>query len=74
MLVISYADFFADPAQYKQAAATTGIKILPERKAKKAKRLPRRIQKKLDALDAVVGIIPEDIDVDAIKAERLARQ
>lgn len=30
MLVVSYADFFANPSQYKNEAALSGLKILPE--------------------------------------------
>ncbi len=67
MLVVSYADFFANPAQYQKTASLTGIKILPEKKTKK---ISRRVQKKLDALNAVVGIIPSDIDIDALLEER----
>ncbi|MBR0100576.1 MAG: hypothetical protein IJP90_12825 [Treponema sp.] len=71
MMVVSYTDFFANPAQYKQAASLSGLKILPEKKKKK---FPRRIQKKLEHLEAVIGILPDDIDEEAIKAERLSRQ
>ncbi|MBR1404240.1 MAG: hypothetical protein IJ558_08665 [Treponema sp.] len=71
MLVVSYADFFANPAQYKEKAETFGIKILPKKKEKK---ISRRLQKKLDALHAVIGILPADIDENKIKEERLARQ
>ena len=67
MLVVSYADFFANPKQYQECASVSGIKILPEKKQKK---VSHRIQKKLDALNAVVGIIPSSVDVDALLAER----
>lgn len=71
MLVVSSADFFSNPTLYKEKAENYGIKILP---LKKEKRLSRRIQKKIDALNAVIGILPSDIDEKSIKAERLTRQ
>lgn len=71
MLVVSYSDFFANPAQYKEKAETFGLKILPKKKEKK---ISSRIQKKLDALHAVIGILPEDIDEIKTKDERLSRQ
>ncbi|MCR5124560.1 MAG: hypothetical protein K6B43_05130 [Treponema sp.] len=67
MLVVSYADFFANPAQYKESAAISGLKILPEKKQKK---LSRKIQEKLDHLQSVVGIFPQDVDLDALLEER----
>lgn len=71
MLVVSYSDFFANPSQYKEKAETFGLKILPKKKEKK---ISSRIQKKLDALHAVIGILPEDIDEIKTKDERLSRQ
>jgi len=35
MLVVSYADFFANPALYKEKAENYGIKILPQKKREK---------------------------------------
>ena len=67
MLVVSYADFFANPAQYRERAETSGIKILPKKREKKNS---RRVRERLDALNAVVGIIPPDIDADALLEER----
>ena len=43
MLVVSYADFFANPSRYKDEAENYGIKILPQKKQKK---ISRFIQKK----------------------------
>ena len=71
MFVVSYADFFSNPTLYKEKAENYGLKILPQKKIKKPS---RRIQKKLDALEAVIGILPSDIDENQIKTERLARQ
>ena len=71
MLVVSYSDFFANPTLYKDKAESFGLKILPKKKEKK---ISRRIQKKLDALHAVIGIIPGDIDEVKMKEERLSRQ
>ena len=65
MIVVSYADFFANPALYKEAASVSGIKVLPEKK-----KLSRRVQKKLEHLKAVVGIFPQDADLDAMLEER----
>ncbi len=71
MLVVSYADFFANPSRYKDEAENYGIKILPQKKQKK---ISRSIQKKMDALNAVIGILPADVDEKLAKAERLNRQ
>ena len=67
MLVLTCNDFFSDPARYRAMAEESGLKILPKKKKKK---ISRRIQKKLDALNAVVGLIPSDVDVDALLEER----
>ncbi|MBO4321210.1 MAG: hypothetical protein J5857_12155 [Treponema sp.] len=67
MLVVSYSDFFANPSRYKQEASVSGLKILPE---KKQKRISRSLQSKLDALDAVVGLIPAEINAEALLEER----
>ncbi len=67
MLVVSYADFFANPAQYQKEASLSGLKILPEKKQKKHS---RRVQKKLEHLQGVVGIFPQDADLDALLEER----
>ena len=68
MLVVSYADFFANPSRYKDEAENYGIKILPQKKQKK---ISRSIQNKMDALNAVIGILPTDVDEKLAKAERL---
>ena len=67
MIAIPYNDFFENPAQYQKKAELFGIKILPKKKEKKNS---RRAQKKLDALNAVVGIIPSDVNVDQLLEER----
>jgi len=67
MITIPYNDFFADPAQYKEKAALFGIKILPKKREKK---VSRRIQKKLEHLEAVVGLILQGVDIDALLEER----
>ena len=69
MLVVSASEFFSNPALYKEQAEIYGLKILPQKKEKK---LPRKTQKKLDALNAVIGILPSDLDEKSIKAKRLA--
>ena len=68
MIVVSYSDFYSNPAYYKEKAEQFGLKILP---LKKEKKLSHRTQKKMDALDAVIGILPADIDENAEKSERL---
>ena len=67
MLVVSYSDFFANPSRYKQEASISGLKILPEKKPKK---ISNRVQEKLDALNAVVGLIPSEVNADAMLEER----
>jgi len=67
MIAIPYNDFFENPAQYQKKAELFGIKILPKKKEKK---FSQRAQKKLDALNAVVGIIPSDVDTDKLLDER----
>ena len=67
MIAIPYNEFFENPAQYQKKAELFGIKILPKKKEKKNS---RRAQKKLDALNAVVGIIPSDVNVDQLLEER----
>ncbi len=67
MLVVSYSDFFANPSQYKQIASVSGIKILPEKKLKKNS---CRTQKKLEHLNAVVGLFPQNADLDVLLEER----
>ncbi len=67
MLVVSYSDFFANPSRYKQEASVSGLKILPEKKQKK---ISRSLQKKLDALDAVVGLISPEVNAEALLEER----
>ncbi len=71
MFVVSAADFFENPALYKEKAENYGIKILPRKKEKK---LSHKIQNKIDALNAVIGILPSDVDENSAKAERLKRQ
>lgn len=66
MLVISYSDFYDNPIKFKDVALRSGIKILPEKKQK----FSRRIQKKIDALNSVAGLIPSNIDADKILDER----
>ncbi|MBR4005429.1 MAG: hypothetical protein IKI90_06220 [Treponema sp.] len=67
MLVVSYSDFFANPSRYKQEASVSGLKILPEKKQKK---ISRSLQKKMDALDAVVGLISPEVNAEALLEER----
>lgn len=71
MIVVSSADFFSNPASYRERAENFGLKILPQ---KKQKNVSRAIQKKMDALNAVIGILPSNIDENIAKAERLSRQ
>lgn len=67
MIVVSYSDFFANPAKFKDSASRYGLKVLPQEKQKK---ISRRIQKKLDSLNAVAGLIPNEIDAEKILAAR----
>ena len=67
MIVVSYSDFFENPLKFKESASLYGIKVLPQKKAKK---VSPRVQKKLDALNAVVGIIPENVDAEGLLKER----
>lgn len=69
MFVVSYSDFFSNPTLYKEKAENYGLKILPQKKEKK---YSRRVQKKMAALNAVIGILPSDIDEEAIKTQRLS--
>ena len=71
MFVVSYSDFFSNPTLYKEQAENYGLKILPQKKEKK---LSSRVQKKLNALNAVIGILPNTIDESKIKSERLMHQ
>ena len=71
MFVVSFSDFYSDPSLYKEKAETSGIKILPQ---KKEKRFSNKIQKKMEALEAVIGILPDNIDEKSLKMERLNRQ
>ena len=71
MFVVSYSDFFSNPTLYKEKAENYGLKILPQ---KKGKRISRRIQKKMAALNAVIGILPSDVDEKTVKSERLSCQ
>lgn len=71
MFVVSYSDFFSNPTLYKEKAENYGLKILPQ---KKEKRISRRIQKKMAALNAVIGILPSDVDEKKVKSERLSCQ
>ncbi|MDY6398526.1 MAG: hypothetical protein SPL22_12455 [Treponema sp.] len=67
MLVVSYSDFFANPSQYKEKAETFGLKILPKKKEKK---ISRKLQEKINHLNAVVGLVPPEINVDELLIER----
>lgn len=67
MIAIPYNDFFENPGLYQKKAELFGIKILPKKSEKK---VSKRTQKKLDALNAVVGIIPSTINVDSLLQER----
>lgn len=67
MIVVSYSDFFENPAKFKDTASRYGLKVLPQKKQKK---VSRRIQKKLDSLNAVAGLIPSEIDAEKILAAR----
>jgi len=73
MIVVSYSDFFANPAKFKESASRYGLKVLPQKKQKK---VSSRIQKKLDSLNAVAGLIPSEIDAEKIlrvrKTEKLS--
>lgn len=67
MIVVSYSDFFENPAKFKDTASRYGLKVLPQEKQKK---ISRRIQKKLDSLNAAAGLIPSEIDAEKILAAR----
>lgn len=67
MIVVSYSDFFANPAKFKDTASRYGLKVLPQEKQKK---ISRRIQKKLDSLNAAAGLIPSKIDAEKILTAR----
>ncbi len=67
MIVIPYSDFFENPSLYQKKAELFGIKILPKKSEKK---VSKRVQRKLDALNAVIGMIPSDINVDSLLQER----
>lgn len=63
MIVVSYSDFFENPNKFKDCASRYGLKVLPQKKQKK---FSLRIQKKLDSLSAVAGLIPNEIDAEKI--------
>lgn len=67
MIVVSYSDFFENPAKFKDTASRYGLKVLPQKKQKK---VSRRIQKKLDSLNAAIGLIPSEIDSEKILLSR----
>ncbi len=67
MIVIPYNDFFENPSLYQKKAELFGLKILPKKSERKVSKRP---QKKLDALNAVVGIIPSNVNLDSLLAER----
>ena len=67
MLEVSYSDFFANTSQYKEKAETFGLKILPKKKEKK---ISRKLQEKINHLNAVVGLVPPEINVDELLIER----
>lgn len=71
MIVVSSADFFSNPASYREKAENYGLKILPLRKEKK---LSRKIQRKLDVLNSAIGILPSDIKVASEKTEKSLKQ
>lgn len=67
MIIVNYADFMSDTAKYIKEAKVQGIKIKPERQ----KKFSRRQQRNFNALHAVRGLVPADIDFDAVKTEEL---
>ena len=67
MIIIPYNDFFENPSLYQKKVELFGLKILPKKSEKKVSKRP---QKKLDALNAVVGIIPSNVNLDSLLAER----
>lgn len=70
MIVVSYADFSADMNKYLSEASTYGLKILPEKKDRKQSSKHNRF---VQAIDAVSGIIPSDVDVDKTKTEAILK-
>lgn len=69
MIVVSYLDFASDTQKYLDLAKVSGIKVKPEKKAS----LSRKQQKILNDLDAITGIVPSDIDFEALKTEEILK-
>lgn len=70
MLVVSYADFYSNPAFYKEKAENYGLKILPR---KKEKQKSSRTLQFLHTIEAATGIIPASLDIEKAKAEALLK-
>lgn len=67
MVVVSYSDFFENPSKFKECASRFGIKILPQKKQKK---ISYRVQKKLNSLNAIAGMIPTEINAEELLQKR----
>lgn len=70
MIVVSYADFYANPALYREKAEHCGLKILPRKKEKQ--KSPRTL-KLLHTIEAATGIIPANLDIDKAKSEAILK-
>ena len=70
MIVVSYADFYSNPALYKEKAENYGLKILPR---KKEKRKSSRTLKLLHTIEAATGILPSNLDIEKEKSEAILK-
>ncbi|MCR5081494.1 MAG: hypothetical protein K6B17_09130 [Treponema sp.] len=70
MLVVSYADFYSNPALYKDKAENYGLKILPR---KKEKLKSSKTLKFMDIIEKATGIIPANIDINEAKSEAILK-
>ena len=71
MLVVDYSDFSANINKYLEAAAVSGLKILPQKKEKKLSARQRKFAK---AIEAASGIIPQNADLDEAKTEAILKE
>jgi hypothetical protein len=63
---------FLDPVHTQTADDSSAIGTISADMTQAEKQ--KRIQEKRAILESLIGLVPVDVDEDAIKAERLARQ
>lgn len=70
MIVVSYNDFSENMNKYLAQVPSYGLKILPQKKDNN--RLSRK-QKFLKTIEAAVGILPIDMDIEKEKTEAILK-